>query len=93
LALPNTYNTTEENLLAGIFQGLGGNVINIGNDQATTKNDLLLAIYNLVNNGGGGGGSSKILSQFGNEFTLSVDEESDENNLPLGTGSIQITKI
>ncbi len=95
MAIPNTYNSTEEDLLAGIFNGLGGNVVNIGNDQATTKNDLLLAIYNVVKNGGGvGGGSFTLISQFGTTFTLSVDEEIDEiTNLPNGKGSLQITKI
>jgi hypothetical protein len=93
VAIENTYNTTEENLLASIFQGLGGNPANIGNDQLNTKNDLLLAILNQIINGGVGGGSFSLKSQFGTNFKLAVDEEIDGNGSPTGTGSLTVTKI
>jgi hypothetical protein len=50
-----------------------------------------------VDFGGGNevGGASDIIltSQFGTKFSLSILEETDDNGLPLGTGSLQITKI
>jgi hypothetical protein len=63
VAIGNTYNTTEENLLEGILVGLGGSIANIGNDQVNTKNDLLKAILQQVefNNSGGGTGVAQIL--------------------------------
>ncbi len=93
MAIPNIYKTTEENLMAGILMALGGSIVNVGNDQFSTKNDLLLAILIAIENGGSGGGGFTLLSQFQTAFSLAVLEDTDELGNPLGTGSLTITKI